>query len=114
MKYNFPHEVRLTTEAQFKQVFSRAKQKITTKVFAVYFCYNNVIHPRLGVIIPKKNVNKASKRNYFKRIVREYFRLNQNKLKKIDVVIFFNKKIDGLAKEELNQQLEIQFNKLAV
>ena len=112
MKYNFPHEIRLTTEKQFKQVFSGTKQKINTGGFTIYCCCNSLGHPRLGVIVPKRNINKASKRNYFKRFVREHFRLSQHRLKKIDLVFFVNRAAEKMTKKELNKFLENQLDNL--
>lgn len=116
MKYLFPREIRLVTTAQFKKVLSKSKEqkKISSELFTIYFCCTNLESPRLGVIVPKKNVNKSSRRNYFKRIIREQFRLNQYKFKKLDMVVFVNNSGKTLSKKELNSKLEKQFNKLLV
>jgi len=111
MKYKFPRKLRLTTEAQFKQVY-KARQKISTEIFNVYYCYNNANYPRLGVIVPKRNIKDSSRRNYFKRLIREDFRLKQYKFKNIDIVIFVNNKADSVPKKELNLFLEKQLSRL--
>lgn len=112
MKYSFPREIRLLNNTQFKKVLSGTRQKIPAEVFTIYFCSNGLDSPRLGVIVPKKSVNKSSQRNYFKRIIREKFRLSQYNLKKIDIIIFVNKTRRELSKNELNDSLEKQFGKL--
>lgn len=48
---------------------------------------NNQTYPRLGVVISKKIMRLAVNRNYFKRVVREVFRLNQFKLKGLDLIV---------------------------
>lgn len=106
MRYNFARKNRLTTEAQFKQVFSKAQKKITTEIFTSYCYYNTFIYPRLGVIIPKRQVNKSSTRNLLKRLIREWFRLHQDSLAKIDIVIVVSKKIESFSKLEIKEKLE--------
>ena len=114
MKYTFPRDIRLTNEAQFRLVFRKTKPKIIAETFTIYYCLNAFFKPRLGVIVPKKNVNKSSERNSFKRTVREGFRLKQNKLGKFDIVVLVNKNTKGKSKKELNQCLENQLNKLII
>lgn len=113
MKYNFPRRSHLVTEAQFKKV-CKARQKISSEIFAIYYCYNNTNHPRLGVIVPKKKVKSAVKRNCFKRIIREEFRLKQKQLKNIDIVVVVIGKAGDLSKKEINLLLEKQISKLSV
>ena len=111
MEYKFSHKLRLTTDAQFKKVFRCAK-KIPTEFFAVFYCYNNLAHSRLGVIAPKKSIKKANKRNYFKRAIRESFRLKQHEIGAVDVVFLAYKNAEGLLKEKLCQHLEKQWQAL--
>ena len=111
MKYNFPHRLRLTTDDQFKKVF-RSARKISTEMCAVFYCYNSLAHPRLGVIVSKKSIGKASERNFFKRVVREGFRLKQHKLGEIDIVFLAYKKAGSTSKEKLCRYLEQQWEEL--
>ena len=113
MKYNFPRRSHLVTEAQFKKVY-KARQKIFSEIFTVYYCYNNIDYPRLGVIVPKKKVKSAVKRNCFKRITREWFRLNQNQLKHIDIVVVVTGKAADLSRKEIGFLLEKQRSKLSL
>lgn len=112
MKYTFPRTVRLLTKLQFKQVFNKTKQKISKEAFTVYYCNNNLTYPRLGVIVPKREINQASKRNRFKRIVRECFRLNQHGFKGVDILVFIKEKAGVVLKEELEQCLLGRLSKL--
>ncbi len=111
MKYKFPHRLRLTTGDQFKKVFCNAR-KISTELYAVFCCHNNLTHPRLGIIAPKKSIRKASERNLFKRAVRESFRLRQHKLSAIDIVFLAYKNTENASKEKLCQHLEQQWEAL--
>ena len=110
----FPKKVRLITAPQFKQIFNREKEKVSTSAFNIFYCENSLAYPRVGVIIPKKNINKATERNRFKRIVRECFRLNQTELKSLDILVLIKKQAEGLTKQELNKSLEQHLKKLSL
>lgn len=114
MKYKFPHRIRLTNKAQFSRVFKKKQQKIYTEIFTIYRCDNNFNYPRLGIIVPKSSINNAATRNYFKRIIREKFRVNQYNLKNIDIVIFINKGAKAIPKKELSRVLEYELNKITL
>lgn len=111
MVYNFPRSLRLTTDYQFKYVFRKAK-RTSTNVCAFLFCYNKLNHPRLGVIVSKKNIKEAHDRNCFKRVTRESFRLKQHDLEAIDIVVLAYAGAKNLSKQELCQHLEKQWNLL--
>ena len=111
MKYPFSRIQRLTSSAQFKEVFNKGK-KISTRVCAIFYCHNNLTYPRLGIVAPKKSIKKANERNFFKRTVREGFRIKQHKLNNIDIIFLAYKKDTNAGKEKLCQYLEPQWKKL--
>jgi ribonuclease P protein component len=43
--------------------------------------------PRLGILVSRKHSAAASERNYLKRCIREAFRLEQDKLGPVDVLV---------------------------
>ncbi len=53
----------------------------------IYAYANDVGTPRLGLIIPKRRVRSAVKRNRHKRVIRESFRLALNRLPAVDIVV---------------------------
>ncbi|GAB3053559.1 hypothetical protein GCM10027155_19920 [Acinetobacter apis] len=67
---------------------------------------------RLGIIVAKKKVRRAHERNRIKRITRESFRLNQNHLELLDIVVMPKQGIDTVSNEELHKQLQSAWNKL--
>jgi len=111
MRYNFPKTKKLLEEKQFKLVFEKGR-KLFSKGIIIFFYDNPLGYSRLGVIIPKKSISKATQRNNFKRVVREFFRINQEKFNSKDIVVLFTPKIIELNKETLNQILTEQFNKI--
>ena len=68
--------------------------------------------PRLGMVITKKVAKLATQRNQIKRLIRESFRLNQQQLKGIDVMVVAYKDITALSKAELRKHLEQTWPKL--
>ena len=84
---------RLKTPEQFKQVFS-SKRRSSDDSFLFLANKNDYDRPRLGLAVPKKHINSAVERNRLKRIIRESFRLNQEKLKGNDIVVVVRKKLD--------------------
>jgi len=55
---------------------------------------NGLSYARLGMIVPKKIISTAVRRNRVKRLIRESFRLNQVDLAGLDVVARIKSKID--------------------
>lgn len=74
---------------------------------------NSFGHPRLGMAISKKNVKRAVKRNLIKRQLRESFRLEQAIIGDFDVVVLARPGIDALSRQELREQIEECWRKIA-
>ncbi len=55
--------------------------------------HNKFSYSRIGIIIKKKNIKLAVKRNKIRRIIYETFRLKQYKIKNIDYLLIINKNI---------------------
>ncbi len=77
---------RMADGASYGRVFKKA-QRSKDKLFTVLYTSNELQHARLGLAIAKKNCKLASDRNRLKRIVRESFRKNQDKLAGVDIVV---------------------------
>lgn len=107
----FPKKVRLHTSSQIKNVFEK-RQKISQNSIAVFFYYNGLGYPRLGVVVPKKNIALAVQRNKVKRVIRESFRLNQEKIKNFDIIVFPYAGAEKITKKDLRLCLEKQWLKL--
>lgn len=73
---------------------------------------NNYDCPRLGLLVGKKKVKKAVKRNKIKRIVRESFRLNKYNLTGLDIVFISQFGIDKIMPKEIKLTLDRQWLKL--
>ena len=61
----------------------------------VFYNHNNLDKNSILVMIPKKAVRDASKRNSLRRKTKEVFRLNVNRDKSADYLVKFNRFTDG-------------------
>lgn len=53
----------------------------------MYFMPNRLGYPRLGIVVSKKTARRAVARNYMRRVLREWFRLNREQMGGLDVVV---------------------------
>ena len=110
--YSFTKSQRLLKKSDYDAVFKKAK-KIGSISFTL-LCHTNMLgHARLGLIIPKRTVNKAHNRNRIKRLIREQFRLKEN-LPAFDIIVLAKNGADKIEQSLLIDQLETIWNKLSV
>jgi len=87
LAYRFGKAYRLLTTEEFSSVFALRKQR-SRSFLAVLQSENNTLgHARLGLVVGKKAAKRANKRNYMKRVIREWFRLHQSALPAKDFVV---------------------------
>jgi ribonuclease P protein component len=91
--YTLERYKKLCNGDNFNNVFLN-KRVFTTEKLKIHYVANNLEHPRLGVIVSRKNHKRAHVRNYMKRVTRELFRLNQYQLPNIDIIVRFNYNFD--------------------
>ena len=101
----FSAAYRLKHASEFTKVFKNTEFKVRSDCFLVLVVQNALNFPRLGLIVAKKNVKKASKRNLVKRIIRESFRLNRHQLPAVDVVVLVTKPCGNYTKPQFWQNL---------
>ena len=82
---NFPKKLTIRKSSEFEEVFKKGKN-FHTKYFKIFYKKNSLGFPRLGIVVGKKFIASAVKRNFLKRIIRETFRKNKNKFDSNDVV----------------------------
>ena len=82
---SFPKTRRLLKSSEFDTVFA-AKQSAADGMLIVYSLANELEHPRLGLVVSRQ-VGNAVRRNRWKRLLREAFRLSQNELPAVDLVV---------------------------
>ncbi|MGB1237484.1 MAG: ribonuclease P protein component [Pseudomonadales bacterium] len=102
-KKNYPRDLRLLTGGDFQKVFDAVDIKIPDQRILILSRANGLDHPRIGFIISKKNVRRAVKRNHVRRIMRESFRLHQERLPNYDLIIMARQGAGDLSSEELHR-----------
>ncbi|MGX5175588.1 ribonuclease P protein component [Aliikangiella sp. IMCC44653] len=98
----FQRELRLLSAKDFSHVFDKAF-KVNNKAFTLLARPNSNNHPRLGLVIAKKNLKLAVQRNQVKRLLREGFRLTQHQIPAYDLVILTRRDIALMSKTDIIQ-----------
>ena len=109
--FSYPKSHHLLDKKQFDSVFKNAR-RIGSSHLTLLYIENRSGHPRLGFVISKKNAKLAVARNKIKRVIRESFRINQNKLGAYDIVILGRKGVAKLSKSELRLLIDQQWSRL--
>ena len=103
--WSFPKSCRLLHKVDYKAVFDRSG-KVSQKYLLVLFKTNQRVVPRLGLVVGKKVAPHAVTRNSIKRVIRESFRLKQDRLKGLDVVVIARHQCNTLSKQELRKGID--------
>ena len=103
--FGFPRKLRLTDASQFRAVFGNAQFKVSNRHFLVLARDNQLDHGRLGLVIGKKHLPKAVQRNRIKRLLRTSFRLNQDLLPGLDIVILARSNMNALDNQQITENV---------
>jgi ribonuclease P protein component len=71
---SFPREARLLNGVDYKGVFDAAVVKVSNANALILATPTERQQSRLGIVVAKKHIRFAVRRNRFKRLTREYFR----------------------------------------
>ena len=108
----FPGDNRLNKPSDFKKVFTTA-QRYAAKKLLVLARKNDMECARLGLAISAKRIRTAVRRNKLKRIIRESFRRNKDRLKGLDIVVVAQKDTDKENSARLSRVLSGLWDRLA-
>jgi ribonuclease P protein component len=123
MNFTYPKNEKLKSKITIDLLFSKGKSvsKYPLRLVFVESNYGIPEHSdqklKMGVSVSKKYFKHAVDRNYFKRVLRETYRLNKNLLvdnldKKYAFMFFYQTK-DRLTYEEINTKTIQLFEKFA-
>ena len=104
MDFCFDKSLRMLNAGDYQAVFDQSCLKVSTAELLFLANTNGLGHPRLGLVIAKKNVRHAVQRNRLKRIIRESFRLQRSRLPGIDVIVLARRGVDQLDNAELHRR----------
>lgn len=107
----FPKRSRLSSPAQFREAFARGK-RCNTDFFTVIAVPNGLDYARLGLAVSKRKARLAVQRNRLKRLIRESFRVNQQRLSGVDIVVIPRAPANGASSAALRASLEALWNRL--
>jgi ribonuclease P protein component len=85
-------------------------KKIFTRFGTFFLAKQDACEYRLAVLV-KKNIGNAVQRNYSKRVIKEYIRLNIDRFTKYNEIIFVITKQINVPSNELEMELEKVFLK---
>ena len=103
--FSFPPQKRLITPADYQRVFQNPV-KSSDQYFTLLAIKNQLESSRLGLAIAKKNVKRAVDRNTIKRAARESFRLQQQQITALDIVVLARRDAATASAAVLRKSLE--------
>ncbi|AXB55874.1 ribonuclease P protein component [Flavobacterium fluviale] len=117
MNFTYPKNERLKSKTTIGLLFSDGKSVSKYPLRLVYRqeAENSEEQTKIGVSVSKKYFKKAVDRNYFKRVLRETYRLNKHLLLdnldgNYSIMLFYQTK-DKLSYEEINTKMIQLFEK---
>jgi ribonuclease P protein component len=106
--FKFIRQAKIVKTDDFSSVFNLRK-RIASPHLVMRYRLNEASMPRLGLIVSKKTAKLAVQRNYMRRVLRELFRLNQQQLPEVDLVVQVQKTFEKpefmLVKQEFESLL---------
>lgn len=117
MDYSYPKVEKLKSKKIIESLFTDGKSvgKYPLRLVYVQNNFDDDVPLKMGVSVSKKYFKKAVDRNYFKRVLRECYRLNKHLL--IDDLeqkycfMFFYQTKDRLSYQEINEKTIKLFEK---
>lgn len=116
MRFNYPKNEKLKSQTAIDLLFSQGKSVAKYPLRLVYVEIPSAEEKlQIGVSVSKKYFKKAVDRNYFKRLLRESYRLNKNLLKvdseKKYVMMLLYQTKDRLSFQEIEEKTIALFEK---
>lgn len=120
MNFTYPKNERLKSKTTIGLLFSEGKSVSKYPLRLVYrqAKENSEEGTKIGVSVSKKYFKKAVDRNYFKRVLRETYRLNKHLLldsldQNYSIMLFYQTK-DRLSYQEINTKMIQLFEKFSL
>jgi ribonuclease P protein component len=117
MDFSYPKQEKLKSKNTIDLLFSKGKSvsKYPLRLVYVESTFSENVPLKMGVSVSKKHFKKAVDRNYFKRVLRETYRLNKHALidnldKPYAFMLLYQSK-DRLSYEEINTKTIQLFEK---
>lgn len=108
----FSKACRLLTPEDYKPVFDKPDLRINSPELLLLVRRNTLPQSRLGLVVAKKHIKRATRRNRVKRIMRESFR-RQTFNYSADIVVLVRQKADLMDNKQLFEHVDSQWARLA-
>lgn len=96
---------RLKNRYEFQVVF-QSDLRVVSRYFVLYYSPNENEYFRLGVVVSKRSVKSAVRRNTIKRLVKEIVRPQSSSVAGFDLVILARQSASSLRKEQYRPCIE--------
>ncbi len=101
----FGKPYRLLKTEDFSSVFAFRKQRSSALFQVLHNNGNQLGHPRLGLVVAKKVAKRANRRNYMKRVIREWFRCHKTDLPAQDFIVRVRSRFGRSESAQAREQL---------
>lgn len=105
LNYRFPKELKIRKTSDYEEIFGSSK-RLRSKHFDILYVKNSLGYSRAGLVVGKKNIRSAVKRNRVKRLIREVFRKNKSLFDSLDVVFLAKQDSDTLNYSNVKREFE--------
>jgi len=115
VNFTYPKTEKLKSKKTIESLFTEGKSVAQFPLRIVYVPLENETENKVGASVSKKYFKKAVDRNYYKRVLRECYRLNKTLLfeglnKKYAVMLFYQTR-ERLSYQEVNAKILLLFEK---
>ena len=102
--FSYSKKERLLKRSDFVNL-NQGSRRLHSKNFLIIIKKNDLGFSRLGITVTKR-IGKAVRRNRIKRLVREFFRLNKDKLPKgYDILVIARADVSTLKFQDIEREL---------
>ncbi|MDP3087624.1 MAG: ribonuclease P protein component [Methylotenera sp.] len=109
--YKLVKQAKMIKTDDFSSVFNFRK-RISSQYLVMHYQPNSLQHARLGLVIGKKTAKLAVSRNYMRRVLREFFRLQQHDVCHVDLIVRVQKKFNKVDFIQIKQEFNVLLEKL--
>ena len=109
----FSKQAKLLKTDEFSSVFNFRK-RISAHYLVMHYQPNSQEQVRLGLVVGKKTCKLAVDRNYMRRVLREFFRIQQHQIAHVDLVVRVQKKFDRVNFSQIKQEFDSLLLKLII
>lgn len=110
-KNTFNRQQRLNTKTEFKKIFTHS-HKLSSKNLLILWTISHQPLGKIGIIAGKKVSPHAVIRNQIKRIIRDSYRLANDELENLDMIIIARHSCRHLNKILLRKEIDELWQKL--